>query len=252
MAQVGEKSAFKKACIAAMLLLAILLGSNDRLQAQTLVVPGAMPMLYKEIPEYVLAKKRAHYQVRLPQGTVEFRGDGYYITSGINEFVILNQNPACLKRFNGKTVAVQGRVTEKVVPWNRLYFIVVDKINNQSYAGKVAPWMLREPTDEEICYWNVHKQLPPKTQKFMDYLSMPKSTNDSWLEDSDTLVCSAVTPESQRSVQPVESQLTAIQRQLTVIEQKVSKPPYRGIYSKPSEAWDATDWSLYMDVQGGG
>jgi len=257
MTQTQGKSALKQACISALLVLTTtLLSSDSGLQAQVLAIPANMPILYREIPAYVRAKQQVRYKIKLPQSTLEYCGDGYYLTSGDHEFVILNQNPACLKRFAGKKVAVQGRITEKLVPWHRLYFVVIDSINGMSYEGKVAPWAMREPTDEEIRYWNIHKQLPPVTLKFMNYLALPKTARDSWSPEnepgSDTLAYSAETSENYRSVPAVDSQLAAIQRQLTVIEQKVSKPPYRGIYSVPSENWDSTDWSLYMDLQGGG
>ncbi|MHB9072942.1 MAG: hypothetical protein ACYC6G_05405 [Desulfobaccales bacterium] len=258
MTQAKEKSALKRCGAAALMLAIILVGGGSRLQAQVLAVPANMPILYKEIPEYVNVRSRARYKTKLPQCTIAFREDGYYIMSGDREFVILNQNPACLKRFAGKMVAVQGRTTESVVPWCRLYFIAVDDINGMKYDGKVGPWVMREPTDEEIRYWNLHKQLPPATQKFMAYLALPKSASDLMFAGdgagSDTLAYDTLTAGDDRSlpVADVNRQLTSIQRQLTGIEQKMAKPPYRGIYSVPEEDWNATEWSLYMDSQGGG
>ncbi len=258
MTQAKEKSALKRCGAAALVLAVMLVGGGSRLQAQVLAVPSNMPILYKEIPEYVNARSQARYKIKLSQCTIAFRDGGYYIMSGDREFVILNQNPACLKRFAGKMVAVQGRTTESVVSWCRLYFVVVDDINRMKYDGKVGPWMMREPTDEEIRYWKLHKQLPPATQKFMAYLALPKSASDPRFAgdgaDSDTLAYGTITSEDDRSlpVADVNRQLTSIQRQLTGIEQKMGKPPYRGIYSVPSAEWNATDWSLYMDSQGGG
>lgn len=253
MTQAKEKSAVKRYGATAIVLAIILMTGGTRLQAQVLAVPGSMPILYREIPEYVKMKPRARYKLNLPQCTIDFKTDGYYLISGDREFAILNQNPACLKRFAGKMVAVRGRTTESVVSWHRLYFVVIDEIDGRKYEGKVAPWVMREPTDEEIRYWNLHKQLPPATQKFMAYLALPKS--ESWFApdgaDSDTLTYCAVTSENMPEVN-ANRQLTAIQRQLTAIEQKLGRPPYRGIYSVPEEDWDATDWSLYMDLQGGG
>jgi hypothetical protein len=258
MNQAKEKSALKR-CGAAALILAIMLGGGEsRLQAQVLAVPANMPILYKEIPEYVNVRSRARYKIKLSQCTIALREDGYYIMSGDREFVILNQNPACLKRFAGKTVAVKGRTTERVVPWFSLYFVVVDDINGMKYDGKVGPWVMREPTDEEIRYWNLHKRLPTATEKFMAYLALPKQASDFRFDGNeagnDTLAYGTLTSENDQSlpVANVSRQLTSIQRQLTGIEQKIGKPLYRGIYSVPSSEWNATDWSQYMDSQGGG
>jgi len=258
MTQAKEKSALKRCGAAALMLAIIFVDGGSRLQAQVLAVPANMPILYKEIPEYVNVRSRARHKIKLSQCTIAFREDGYYIISGDREFVILNQNPACLKRFAGKMVAVQGRTTERVVPWFSLYFVVVDDINGMKYDGKVSPWVMREPTDEEIRYWNLHKRLPPATQKFMAYLALPKSASDFRFAGneagSDTLAYGDITSENDQSlpVADVNRQLTSIQRQLTGIEQKMGKPPYRGIYSVPSDEWNATDWSLYTDSQGGG
>jgi hypothetical protein len=259
MTQAKDKSEFKRAsCSTALVLAIIFMSGGGRLQAQTLAVPGNMPILYKEIPDYALARQRARYKVKLPWCTIEYRGDGYYVTSGDREFVILNQNPACLKRFVGKMVAVHGRTTENVVSWSRLYFVVIDEINGMRYEGKVGPWVMREPMDEEIRYWNVHKQLPPATQKFMDYLALPKSASDHRFAENETgcdvLAYSTGASEYKKSMPAanVDRQLTDIQRQLTVIEEKVEKKPFRGIYSIPSADWNTTDWSLYLDSQGGG
>lgn len=178
MTQAKGKSAWKRCGAAALVLAIILIGGGRRLQAQVLAVPANMPILYKEIPEYVNERSRARYKIKLSQCQITFRENGYSITSGDREFVILNQNPACLKRFAGKTVAVQGRTTESVVPWFSLYFVVVDGINGMKYDGKIGPRVMREPTDEEIRSWNLHKRLPPATQKFMDYLALPKSASD--------------------------------------------------------------------------
>jgi hypothetical protein len=254
-----EKSAFKIICRATLTVLAIIfISSGSRLEAQVLAIPANMPILYEEIPEYVLARSRARYKLELPQCTIESRGGGYAITSGDREFIILNQNPACLKRFVGKMSVVQGRTTENVVSWNRLYFVVIDAINGMRYEGRVAPWMMREPTDEEICYWNLHQQLPPATQKFLNYLALQKPASGLQIAASEagcgTLAYNRLASEPQRSlpVTGVSRQLTDIQRQLTVIEQKVNKQPYQGLYSIPSDNWNATDLSLYMDSQGGG
>jgi hypothetical protein len=258
MTQAKGKSALKRCGAAALMLAIIFVSGGSRLQAQILAVPANMPILYKEIPEYVNVRSRARNKIKLSQCTITLREDGYCITSGDREFVILNQNPACLKRFAGKTVAVQGRTTESVVPWFRLYFVVVDDINGMKYDGKVGPWMMREPTDEEIRYWNLHKRLPPATQKFMAYLALPKSASDIGFAGNeagnDTLAYSTITSEKDQSLPAadVNRQLTSIQRQLTGIEQKLGKPPYQGIYSVPSTEWNATDWSQYMDSQGGG
>jgi hypothetical protein len=240
MTQAKEKSALKRCGAAAAVLAIILVGGGSGLQAQVLAVPANMPILYKEIPEYVNVRSRARYKIKLSQCTIAFRVDGYYIMSGDREFVILNQNPACLKRFAGKMVAVQGRTTEGVVPWFSLYFVVIDDINGLKYDGKVGPWMMREPTDEEIRYWNLHKRLPSATQKFMAYLALPKSASDLRFAGSKagsgTLAHGAIDPEDDQSLPKtdVNRQLTSIQRQLTDIEQKMAKPPYRGIYSIPS------------------
>lgn len=242
----------------ALVLAIILVGGSGRPEAQTLAVPQNMPILYKEIPVYASARPRARYPVKLPRCAIEYRKDGYYLISGNREFVILNQNPACLKRFAGKMVAVQGKTTERPAPWCRLYFVVIDTIDGRKYEGKVGPWMVREPTDEEICYWNLHKQLPPATQKFLDYLALPRPTLEcrpaAYEAGCDQLAYSAAIsgPESPLPAADVNRQLTAIQRQLTVIEQKVDKKPYRGVNSIPSSQWNSTDWSLYMDSQGGG
>lgn len=259
MTQITEKLALVKAHRAAVLVLAvILLGGAGRLQAQSLAVPGNMPILYQEIPEYVKLKPRARHKVNLAKCIIEPRTEGYYLVSGDREFVILNQNPACLKRYAGKSVAVRGRTTENPVTWFQSYFIVIDEIDGKRYEGKVTPWVMREPTDEEIRYWCLHKQLPPATQKFMTYLALPRTEREPWLaengSDNDNLTYCALTPESKRALPEgnVDRQLTAIQKQLTAIEQKVSKPAYRGIYSVPEEDWNATDWSLYMDLRGGG
>ncbi|MFA4901789.1 MAG: hypothetical protein WC600_03490 [Desulfobaccales bacterium] len=258
MTQAKEKSALKRCGAAALMLAIILVGGGNRLQAQVLAVPANMPILYKEIPDYVKERSRARYKIKLSQCQIVFREDGYYLLSGDREFVILNQNPACLKRFAGKMVAVQGRTTESVVSWFSLYFVVVDDINGMKYDGKVGPWMMREPTDEEIRSWNLHKRLPPATQKFMTYLALPKSASDVRFAGSEagsnTLAYGTITSEDNQSlpVADVNRQLTSIQRQLTGIEQKMAKPPYRGIYSVPEADWNATDWSLYMDSQGGG
>jgi hypothetical protein len=258
MTQAKEKSALKRCGAAALVLAIILMDGGGKLQAQVLAVPANMPILYKELPEYVNVKSQARYKIKLSQCTIEFRGDGYYLINGDREFVILNQNPACLKRFVGKMVAVQGRTTESVVPWCRLYFVVVDAINGMKYDGRVGPWVMREPTDEEIRYWNLHKRLPAATQKFMAYLALPKSASDVRFAGdeagSDTLAYGTITSENDQflPVADVNRQLTSIQRQLTGIEQKIGKPPYRGIYSVPSDEWNATDWSQYMDSQGGG
>jgi hypothetical protein len=257
MTQAKEKSPLKRVGAATLVLAIMLLVGGSRLQAQVLAVPANMPILYKEIPEYINVRPQARYKVKLPQCTIEFRGDGYYIISGDRDFVILNQNPACLKRFAGKKVAVQGRTTESMVPWNRLYFVVVDDINGMKYDGKVSPWVMREPTDEEIRYWNLHKQLPPATQKFLAYLALPRSASDLRFAGEeaggDSLVYGTDAKDDQSlPVADVRRQLTSIQSQLTAIEQKMAKPPYRGIYSVPEEDWNATDWSLYMDLKGGG
>jgi hypothetical protein len=260
MTQAKEKSALKRcgAAALALMLAIILVGGGNRLQAQVLAVPGNMPILYQEIPEYVNVRSRARHKIKLSQCTIALREDGYYIMSGDREFVILNQNPACLKRFAGKMVTVHGRTTESVVPWFRLYFVVVDDINGMKYDGKVGPWAMREPTDAEIRYWNLHKRLPPATQKFMAYLALPKSAHDLRFAGdsagSDTLAYRTITSEDDQSlpVADVNRQLTSTQRQLTGIEQKMAKPSYRGIYSVPEADWNATDWSLYMDSQGGG
>jgi hypothetical protein len=258
MTQAKEKSALKRCGAAVLMLVIILVGGGSRLQAQVLAVPVNMPILYKEIPEYVKERSRARYKIKLSQCTIAFREDGYYIMSGEREFVILNQNPACLKRFAGKMVAVQGRTTESVVPWFSLYFVVVDDINGRKYDGKVGPWLMREPTDEEIRYWNLHKRLPPATEKFMAYLALPKPASDFGFAGneagSDTLAYGTITSGNDQSlpVADVNRQLTGIQRQVTSIEQKMAKPPYQGIYSIPSAEWNATDWSLYTDSQGGG
>ena len=179
MPQATEKSELQRVCQAlAFMLVFVLLGGSGRLQAQTLAVPENMPCLYQEIPGYVQARPRARYPVTLPGCAIESREDGYYITRGDQEFVILNQNPACLKRFVGKTVEVQGKTTESVVPWCRLYCVVIAAIDGKSYAGKVGPWMRRAPTDAEICSFRLHGQLPPATQKFLDYLALPKSVSE--------------------------------------------------------------------------
>ena len=107
MIQAKERSELKRACGATALMLAIIfMGGGSRLRAQTPAVPGNMPILYKEIPDYALARERARYRIKLSQCIIEYRGDGYYVTTGDQEFVILNQNPACLKRFAGKMVAL--------------------------------------------------------------------------------------------------------------------------------------------------
>lgn len=259
MTQAAEKSALIKARHTAVIVLTImLLGGASRLQAQALAAPGNMPILYQEIPGYAEMKPQARYKINLSKCTIAYKADGYYLISGDREFVILNQNPACLKRFTGKTVAVRGRTTENVVLWCRLYFVVVDEIDGRGYEGKVTPWMMRKPTDKEIRYWNLHAQLPPATQRFMVYLDLPKSERDLGLAqdgaDSNTLAYCAVTPKETPSCPEVNvnGQLTAIQRQLTAIEQKMEKPPYRGVNSIPVEDWNTTDWSLYMDLQGAG
>lgn len=247
MTQAQKITAIKIGCRAIALALAIMV-MGGRLQAQTLAVPGNMPIVYKEIPGYAQAKQRARYKIKLPQCTIEYRGDGYCLTSDDREFVILNQNPACLKRFAGKTVAVHGKTTENVVPWFRVYFIVIDEINGKRYEGKVSPWVMREPTDEEIRSWNLHRQLPSATQKFLTYLALPKTESDLRFAESDgDTLAQGTMPETD-----INRQLTSIQRQLTAIEQKVDKKPYRGIYSTPTSNWNSTDWSLYMDLQGGG
>jgi hypothetical protein len=75
-------------------------------------------------------------------------------------------------------VAIHGKTTESVVPWCRIYFAVIDEIDGKRYDGKVGPWIMREPTDEEVCSWSLHRQLPPATQKFMDYLALPKPASE--------------------------------------------------------------------------
>ncbi|MFZ5448259.1 MAG: hypothetical protein ACOZFS_06435 [Thermodesulfobacteriota bacterium] len=236
----------------------ILMGAHGRLQAQTLAAPCDMPVLYKEIPGYVLARQRARYKINLPQCIIEYRGDGYYLISGEHEFVILNQNPAHLKGLLGKMVAVKGKTTENVVPWHRVYFVAIDEINGIKYQGQVSPWVMREPMDKEIRFWNLHKKLPPATQKFMDYLALPKEQSDFQSADREDCCDPVVYREAAYSVNrsypatEADRQLTAIQRQLTAIEQKMDKRPYQGIYSTPSADWNSTDWSMYMDLQGGG
>lgn len=162
-------------CLAVALFFTVsLLDGGNRLLAQTLAVPSEMPTVYEEVPAYVLARKRARYNVKLPQCTIAARGSqsGYCVKSGGQEFIILNQNPACLKRFAGKIVAVTGKTTESVLPWFDVYFLVVDTINGMRYEGSVAPWAMREPTDEEVSFWILNKRLPPATHKFMAYLDL--------------------------------------------------------------------------------
>jgi hypothetical protein len=242
----------------AVILCALMLMDGGRtLLAQTLAVPDSMPILYKEIPHYAFAAKRARYRVKLPQSALEYRKDGYRLISGDREFVILNQNPACLKRFAGKMLTVSGKTTESVVPWHRLYFLVIDEINGMRYDGKVGPWVMREPTDEEICYWSRNHKLPPATQKFMDYLALPVQATACRFSEGDSpggamLTAGVAGGSESASMAEINNRLTGIQRQLTVIEQRAARQPYQGIYSTSSHNWDSTDWSLYMDLQGGG
>jgi hypothetical protein len=213
-----------------------------------------MPILYKEIPRYAFAKQRARHRVALPQATLEYRRGGYYVASGDREFLILNQNPVCLKRFLGKPVAVHGRTTENLAPWHRLYFLVIDRINGMSYDGRVGPWAMRDPTDEEIRYWNRNHRLPPATQKFMEYLAMPVQASDFSFSDDYPAAGNllAANPGTAECTMDLNNRLTDIQRQLTVIEQRGARQPYQGLYSTHPDKWDATDWSMYMDLQGGG
>lgn len=248
--------------LAAVLVLACSLMPGGRsLLAQTLATPGDMPIIYREIPGNGLAKKRARHRVKLTGCTLAYQGvkGGYTLIKGGQEFVILNQNPACLKRFAGKTLTITGKTTESVVPWFNLYFLVIDKINGMQYSGKVGPWVMREPTDEEIRFWNLHKRLPPATQNFMAYLDLPGQANwASWngtpAPDELNAEPGALYAQNHRSgpAAEVEPRLADLQRQLRALEKRVTRQPYNGIYSKPTEEWNSTDWSLYMDSQGGG
>jgi hypothetical protein len=177
MTQTVERVMLKRACqVLTFMLTIIFLAGGAPLEAQTLAVPPGMPTLYKEIPSYVLARSRARHQIHL-QGTIEYKGDGYHLIRGGQDFVILNQNPVCLRGVAGKMVEVQGKTTERVAPWFRLYFLMVDTIDGKKYDGKVGPWMRRAPTEKEICYWKLHKQLPPATRKFRAYLDLPKTAS---------------------------------------------------------------------------
>ena len=242
----GTLTAKRKRWLAAMLCLtASWVGGGDAGWAQTLQIPEDMPVLYGEIPEYLLARPRARHRVRIRDGTVVYHeGEGNYsLMDQAKKFVILNQNPRCLKNLVGKRITVEGRTTETVKDYFNLYFLVIDKINCLGYEGQIGPVAMRDPTDAEIRCWKLHKQLPPATQKFMTALQLPKGEFE---------LAAAAPVRPQQSLADLERRLIEVQQQLQVMEKKAAKPPYQGLYSKPAAEWNSTDLSLYMDLQGGG
>ncbi len=247
------------------MVLAVCLGSGGQsLWAQTLAVPPGMPVIYQEMPDYMLLRQRACHKIVLHECVLKSEGvqNGYYLERGLQKFVILNQNPACLRGFVGRTVAVAGRTTESVVPWFRLFFIEVDAINGLHYAGNVAPWVMREPTDQEVSYWKLHRRLPPQTERCMARLAIPRgATWASWNGPAAPLGISPGTEtEEVAAAQPqaqgiptvdLDQRLRDMQGQLRAIQGQLNRRPYDGIYSTPSNQWNATDWGIYVSSHGG-
>lgn len=150
-------------------------GGASRAGAQTYAVPADMPTLYEDDPYNATMRRQARYRVKLPNCIVGDQGVrlGYYLKCGHRQFTILNQDLRWLANlaYNGKPVRVEGRVTDNVTGFYDYYYIVIDKIDGQRYAGEVGPCLERQPTKAEIQYWQNHQQLPPATQKMMNYLS---------------------------------------------------------------------------------
>lgn len=159
----------------ALALMHCLLGGGRAVLAQPPQGPGDMPTLYEEDPYNPVKRRLARHRVHLRHCTISYRGvvNGYAVKSGHREFIILNQNPRLLERLEelGKGVTVQGRTTEPLNPYYDTYYLVVQRIDNREYDGKVGPCMPREPTTAEKRYWQQYGKLPPETQRMMDYIA---------------------------------------------------------------------------------
>jgi hypothetical protein len=157
------------------IVLLVLTADSGALLAAESRPPRDIPTLYEDDPYNEILRRKAKHRVKLTNCVVAEQGgiNGYFLKYGVKRFVILNQNPDWLKdlEYYGKPVTVEGRVSDTYKSYYDLYFIVIDKIDGRPYDGKVGPLLERQPTKAEVQYWRDHGQLPPATQKMLDYLS---------------------------------------------------------------------------------